>query len=366
MYSYSNKLSSKLKIKIKNFSSSLSSNYKKHEQNFISEMIFGLLSNKSSRLSEVARALKEKKSLKITHNRLQLNLKKINTVSTISSYQKNIKNLIDKNAVLSVDPGDITKRYATKMENIAFVHDGSASKNEKKIKLGYNLIQIVAVNPSKQVIPLLLELFSVNEKNYKSINYIVIENIKKISKLLGNQTGVYVLDRGNDAINILKELLNISVRFIVSMNSRRDLILGNNKKMNIKKAASKANFDYQQKHLMKLSIKDKTRYQVVVGIKKVRLPSYKQKLNLVVLKKVRGKKILMWFLTNEKIDNTKDSFKIIFNYLRRWGVEDAFRFIKQSYDLEDIRLRNYSSLKNMVNFIFLAFGFLCVIQNKAK
>ena len=364
MYSYSTKLSSKLKVKINNFASTISSAYEKHEQKFINEIIFGLLSNQSSRISEIARALKEKNLLKITHNRLRLNFKKINLSSAILKYLQNIKPLIDKDAVISVDPGDLTKRYATKMENLSYVHDGSASYNEPKTRLGYNLIQVVAINSKKQVVPLLLELFSTNEKKFKSINNVVIKNIEKISKLLGNNTGIYVLDRGNDAITIFRELFNLRVRFIVRMASNRDVILGNNRKMNIKKAATKANFDYKQTHLMKLSTKDKTKYQVVVGTKKIRLPGYKNKLTLVVLKKVRGKKVLMWFLTTEEINNTKESFQIIFKYLRRWGVEDAFRFIKQSYNLEDVRLRNYTSLKNMVQMIFLTFGFLCTIQNQ--
>lgn len=366
MHSYSTKLSLKLKAKINNFAFGISSAYKKHEQKFISEIIFGLLSNQSSRLSQIARALKEKKLLKITHNRLRLNLEKINLSSAIFKYSQNIKSLIDKDAVISVDPGDITKRYATKMENLSYVHDGSAAFNEPKTRLGYNLIQIVAVNPTKQVIPLLFELFSVNEKNFKSINKVVTKSIEKISKLIGKNNGVYVLDRGNDAINIFKELFNLRVRFIVRMASKRDVILGNNRKMNIKKVATKANFDYQKKHLLKLSTKDETRHQVVVGIKKIKLPGYKNKLNLVVLKQVKDKKILMWFLTNEKISSTEESFQIIFKYLRRWGVEDAFRYIKQSYDLEDIRLRNYNSLKNMVRLIFLTFGFLCITQNQTR
>ena len=38
-------------------------------------------------------------------------------------------------------------------------------------------------------------------------------------------------------------------------------------------------------------------------------------------------------------------------YLSRWRVEDAIRFIKQSYRLEDIRLLDYRRLKNMMAIV---------------
>ena len=35
-------------------------------------------------------------------------------------------------------------------------------------------------------------------------------------------------------------------------------------------------------------------------------------------------------------------------YLTRWKIEETFRFIKQSYNLEDIRVLKYQRLKNLV------------------
>ena len=40
--------------------------------------------------------------------------------------------------------------------------------------------------------------------------------------------------------------------------------------------------------------------------------------------------------------------------MTRWCVEDAIRFIKQSYRLEDIRLIDYPSLKNMMAVVLAA------------
>jgi len=35
-------------------------------------------------------------------------------------------------------------------------------------------------------------------------------------------------------------------------------------------------------------------------------------------------------------------------YLTRWKIEETFRFVKQSYQLEDIRVMRYQRLKNLV------------------
>ena len=35
-------------------------------------------------------------------------------------------------------------------------------------------------------------------------------------------------------------------------------------------------------------------------------------------------------------------------YLTRWKIEETFRFVKQSYNLEDIRVMKYQRLKNLV------------------
>ena len=42
-----------------------------------------------------------------------------------------------------------------------------------------------------------------------------------------------------------------------------------------------------------------------------------------------------------------------------WRVEDAIRFVKQSYNLEDIRLLRYRRLKNMVALLLAVIYFNC-------
>ncbi len=41
-------------------------------------------------------------------------------------------------------------------------------------------------------------------------------------------------------------------------------------------------------------------------------------------------------------------------YLTRWKIEETFRFLKQSYHLEDIRVMKYQRLKNLVVLVTAA------------
>ncbi len=47
-------------------------------------------------------------------------------------------------------------------------------------------------------------------------------------------------------------------------------------------------------------------------------------------------------------------------YLTRWRIEDTIRFIKQSYDFEDVRVPTYTRLKNMAVLVLAASYFAAV------
>jgi hypothetical protein len=54
-------------------------------------------------------------------------------------------------------------------------------------------------------------------------------------------------------------------------------------------------------------------------------------------------------------------------YLTRWKCEEAYRFIKQSYHLEDMRVRSYIGLRNTCALVHAIFYFVSVmIGAKAK
>ncbi len=51
-------------------------------------------------------------------------------------------------------------------------------------------------------------------------------------------------------------------------------------------------------------------------------------------------------------------------YLTRWNCEESCRFIKQGYNLEDIRVLNYMSLRNLMVMVQAVFYFVSVESGK--
>ena len=53
-------------------------------------------------------------------------------------------------------------------------------------------------------------------------------------------------------------------------------------------------------------------------------------------------------------------WRVVEGYFARWRVEEATRFIKQSYRLEDIRVLSYARLRNLVALVMAAAYFSAV------
>ncbi len=51
------------------------------------------------------------------------------------------------------------------------------------------------------------------------------------------------------------------------------------------------------------------------------------------------------------LDSGKELYRIVEIYLTRWKCDECYRYIKQSYNLEDIRVRSYNSIRNITVLI---------------
>ncbi|MFH1440480.1 MAG: transposase [Candidatus Omnitrophota bacterium] len=81
--------------------------------------------------------------------------------------------------------------------------------------------------------------------------------------------------------------------------------------------------------------------------------------SLVVIRRFGKEPILL--LTN--VD--KNPREILEIYLTRWKCEESFRFLKQEYHLEDIRVRSYNSLRNTIALVHAVFYFLSVYLGRS-
>ena len=77
-------------------------------------------------------------------------------------------------------------------------------------------------------------------------------------------------------------------------------------------------------------------------------------LHLVVVAGFGQEPLLLLTNALEGAQDSQSLWWIVQIYLTRWKIEETFRFIKQSYNLEDIRVMKYQRLKNLVVLVTAA------------
>jgi len=63
-------------------------------------------------------------------------------------------------------------------------------------------------------------------------------------------------------------------------------------------------------------------------------------------------------LTNKKLSGKADCIKVVMDYLSRWKIEEYFKFKKQVFGFEKIRLSKLKALKNLNLFLTIVVGFI--------
>ncbi len=86
---------------------------------------------------------------------------------------------------------------------------------------------------------------------------------------------------------------------------------------------------------------------------------------MLVIKGFGGQPMML--LTSLQINSKqKDLWFIISAYLKRWSIEETIRFIKQTYDLENIRVLKYVRLQNMMALLLAVFYFVSIILDQSQ
>ena len=89
----------------------------------------------------------------------------------------------------------------------------------------------------------------------------------------------------------------------------------------------------------------------------VRHPEYQGQLWLVVVRQGKGRE--PWYLlTNEPVETAEQAWDITLSSVRRWQIEESFRFQKTELPIESLRLQHWEPRRTMLLLVTLAYGFL--------
>ena len=355
MINYST-LNSNLKRGILRFSEKLSRNFARPKMKFICNMIYGILSSKSCLLSEIARNLNEKISVHKTVTRLSRNLNDFNDGSALfEEYLKVIKNRYTDKSILIIDGSDITKPASGKLEALCEVRDGSTGK----IGIGYHTINAAILSDRKLPYGVYSRIYSSREKTFISEDK---ETLNCFEFLSGHfaKSNIRTMDRGYDCNTYYKYFIKNKENFIIRAKKNRNVIY-KDKVVNIldlaKRFKGKYKLDYKDKSGIKRNVK--------ISIIPIKLCEFKDKnLNLVV---VYGfGKTPMLLITNLKSTDKRLCTAVCKVYLMRWRIEEYFKFKKQSFDFENLRVQSLKSIRNLDLLLTIAIGYIAELSEKSE
>jgi len=327
----------------------------KPARRFALEALYGIASRGSVKLSEIARALGEPIALIKTENRLSRQAARPGLADCVRDWViAQGAAHVGKRPLLIIDPSDIAKPYAEKMEYLARVRDGS----KKEQADGYWLCQVLAVNREAQrIVPLVNHLWSQRAPGFKSENEEVLGCIDAVVARLG-QRGLWVMDRGGDRMKIFEPLVRLQQHFLIRLRADRTLLLGHTP-LAVLRIAEQCPLPYAESVRRQNKDGSETRLTLEFGFRPVQLPGHTRQLWLLVIKGF-GQEPLM-LLTTEPLRNHRSVlWDMVQAYLARWRIEETLRFAKQAYQLEDVRVLGYQSLKNMMAMALLAMFFAMV------
>ncbi|MCB5560699.1 transposase, partial [Anaerosalibacter bizertensis] len=146
---------------------------------------------------------------------------------------------------------------------------------------------------------------------------------------------------GYDNNQFYEYFTNNNEKFVIRAKRNRDVIY-NGKVINIFKLANK----YKGKYVTTVKNKAGKAKKCKFSHIPIALPAMPdKKLTLVI---IRGfGKIPMMLITNLNPTDKRLSIAILKVYLKRWKIEEYFRFKKQQFDFENIRVRSLNSISTI-------------------
>ena len=334
-----------------NFSLKISKGLKRPQEKFVHQMIYGILAGNKLHLSEIARALKESITLKKTIDRLSKNLHAFDGKdSVMHNYLGLVRQQVkDDYAVIIIDNSDIVKPASTKLEALSEIRDGSTGE----ITQGYLTIEAAVLSEKgKMPLPVYEKVFSAAEKGFISETH---ENLCCLQSLTENFSSrcVRTLDRGFDANEYYRYFLKHGERFVIRAKKNRNVIYGG-QTCNIMDVA------LRYKGAYRMDFKDKKGRTIrckmsCIPVRLCEFPS--RELVLAVVYGFGEEPMLL--LSSLKMQEKKKLCHIITKvYLLRWRIEEYFRFKKQQFELEDLRVMSLQSIRNLNLFAMLAVGYI--------
>jgi len=343
------------KREILTYTDKLSSGLSRPDKKFVSDMVYGMIASESVLLSDIADVLKEDILKDNTIERLSNHLSNGLPKGMRINYAKTVYTDIPKDPIILLDDTEVIKPYGKKFEALGRVRDGSSK--EGLWENGYWITEAVALSKYNQPVSLHSEIYSLFEKDFKSLNTHTFKAIDNaVAQTRG--TGTFVCDRGYDANKIFEHFYEKEQYFIIRIKENRILFFkGKWYKATTLMKARKGKF----KTTLKFQSGEKECY---VSFINVQITQSKKPLRLVIVYGLGETPMML--ATNRPIKSKDDVVKICRTYLLRWRIEEYFRFKKQHFGFEGFRVRKLKAIKALNSLLTFSISLLNKIMAMKK
>jgi len=267
----------------------------------------------------------------------------------VQQYYRKVTGYIQSDTPIIIDMTDIAKPRARKMKYLNLVRDGS----EDKLVNGYWCTEIYAYCKGKKVVPLALDVFSMDDPSVGSQNLQIERSVDTIYKAF-NGKGIWVADRGFDGLNMYETWFSRKCQFVVRQRGDRSVIT----ETGVRIAETDLIERLRQRWV------HQGRYSDIVFCR-VTLPDHYQPMYLVARWRTGSEKPLI-LLTTLVVENRQQAQQVLGYYNKRWSCEETVQFLKSRVGLERFRVRRYKAIQRLAILAMLAMGFLTWVLLRSR
>ena len=321
------------------------------EARCLRDMATGILKSKTVLVNRIAASLREPLRLKDVCKRLYAQYLKDGYAERVRwTHLATACKGVSKRDFIVMDGTDIQKKCAKYMDGLELVKDGDTDK----IGLGYNLLNIKAINGHGEVAPLLSKAYSY-EMGALSSNNEIKKAVAEVREHLGDR-GTWVYDRQGDC-GILKDFFFTECGQCILRLKANTMAMYKGKNIKVSQLAKGMELPMEQR-----VVRTKKNKQVVelydIGAVPVEVTA-KGKAHRLWLVATRNKRHggMCHLLAKAPADMetaievARWAFK---GYGARWKVEECHRHIKQQYGLEDVQIKTWTGLQSMLAILTVA------------
>lgn len=267
----------------------------------------------------------------------------------VTAYRQHVARQVQPDTPLLLDLTDLARPRAKKMKYLGLVRDGSTGT----LVHGYWCVEVYAHLPHKRMLPLALEVYSIDDPAVGSQNLQIERVVRAVHDAVGGR-GVWVADRGFDGLEQYEMWFSLHDHFVVRQRGDRSIVTRQGTRLILQDYAEWLH----QHHGFRVKSQE-------IAFGRVYLPEHAQPLYLVASWRP-GEEEPLIVLTTLVVATVDQALQVLRYYKKRWACEEAIQFLKMRTGFERLRVRRYESLQRLAILAMFAMGFLTWILLRSR